>query len=117
MNKGYLRTIYRLDKNDYGKILVRISKLDIGDNYEELFNLCGTESNFPDKIDDSVLQPTEDKVCILFCQYKGSRFKDLLVKNRISFESEEPFLDGYSFRIYLKGKLVKEGDENIIKNG
>jgi len=115
--KEYLKTVYRLNKKDYNLVIIKILEENVGNNPYDIFELVGTEFNLPNKIDDSVLQPTEEKVCILFCQYKGSKFKELLVKNKISFESEEPFLDGYNFRIYLRGKLVSEGDENIIKNG
>ena len=113
--KDYLRTIYRLDKNDYSNILIKIGDLNIGDSYDDLFELIGTEFNLPNKIDNSVLQPNKNQVCILFSQYKGSKFKDLLIKNKISFESYEEFLDGLPFRKYLKGQIYKEGDENIIK--
>jgi hypothetical protein len=115
IKKDYLRTIYRLDKNDYSKILIEIGKLNIGINYGDLFEIIGTEVNIPNKIINSVLQPRDNNVCILFSQYKGSKFKELLIKNKIDFESEEQFLDGLPFRIYLKGKLFKEGDENILK--
>ena len=113
--KDYLRTIYRLDKNDHSNILIKIGDLKVDIYSNEMFEVIGDEFKLPFKIDDSVLQPTKEKVCILFSQYKGSKFKDLLIKNNISFESEEQFLDGLPFRIYSKGKLVKEGDENIIK--
>jgi hypothetical protein len=66
MSKDYLNTIYRLNKESYSLILIAIGELNIGDNYDELFELIGTEFNIPNKIDDSVLQPTEEKVCILF---------------------------------------------------